>query len=113
MTETEAQKTDYKDPTTGAKLQQQREASYFFRMSRWQQALLQHIKANPHFIQPELRRNEILARLEEPLQDLSISRTTFAWGRLLYTQWRSPHSPFAFSSFFIFSLAHSNTSPNW
>jgi hypothetical protein len=48
--------------------------------SRSQERLVSHIQAHPEFIQPELRRNEILARLQEPLQDLSISRTTFAWG---------------------------------
>jgi methionyl-tRNA synthetase len=43
--------------------------------------LIDHIQKNPHFIQPELHRNTILARLQkEGLKDLSISRTSFSWG---------------------------------
>eukprot|EP00050_Salpingoeca_kvevrii_P003305 m.221047 g.221047 ORF g.221047 m.221047 type:complete len:776 (-) comp10805_c2_seq2:1614-3941(-) len=80
VTENEAQLTDYKDPVTGKPLQKQCEESYFFKMSKFQTALLKHINDNPEFIQPESRRNGILARLEEPLLDLSISRTTFDWG---------------------------------
>lgn len=50
------------------------EASYHFKMSRYQQQLIDHINANPEFIQPESQRNMILSRLQEPLQDLSASR---------------------------------------
>ena len=51
------------------------------RASRYQAQLVEHITANPSFIQPEARRNDILQRLQrEPLLDLSISRTTFDWG---------------------------------
>jgi methionyl-tRNA synthetase len=57
-----------------------KEASYFFRMSRYQDALLEHIEAHPEFIQPVSRRNEILSFVREGLRDLSISRTTFSWG---------------------------------
>lgn len=49
-------------------------------MSKYQQRLIDHINSHPEFVQPDLRRNEILARLKEPLQDLSASRTTFTWG---------------------------------
>jgi methionyl-tRNA synthetase len=80
VTESEAQKTDYKDATTGLPLQKQSESSYFFRMSRFHERIKTHIASDPAFVQPAARRNEILARLEEPLQDLSISRTTFDWG---------------------------------
>ena len=54
--------------------------SYFFRMSKYQERLLAHIEAHPEFIQPDYRRNEISAKLKEPLRDLSVSRTTFDWG---------------------------------
>lgn len=54
--------------------------SYFFKLSEFQEKLIEHIKQNPEFILPEARRNEILKRLEEPLRDLSISRTNFTWG---------------------------------
>lgn len=49
-------------------------------MSKYHQALIDHINNHPEFIQPDYRRNEILSRLKEPLLDLSISRTTFTWG---------------------------------
>ncbi len=56
------------------------EESYFFKLSQFQQQLIQHFERHPEFIQPESRRNEILNRLKEPLKDLSVSRTTFKWG---------------------------------
>ena len=49
-------------------------------MSKYQDALIRHIEANPDFIQPRSRRNEILSFVREGLRDLSISRTTFSWG---------------------------------
>ena len=62
MTENEAAMTDYKDPASGQPLQKRCEESYFFRMSKYQADLLAHIEANPHFIQPAFRKNEILVR---------------------------------------------------
>ncbi|MBW2969760.1 methionine--tRNA ligase [Candidatus Woesearchaeota archaeon] len=56
------------------------EESYFFKLSEFQQQLIQHIEQHQDFIQPESRKNEILNRLKEPLRDLSVSRTTFNWG---------------------------------
>lgn len=56
------------------------EATYFFRMSKYQKQILNHIKENKDFIVPESKRNEILNRLKEPLRDLSISRATVKWG---------------------------------
>lgn len=56
------------------------EETYFFKMSKYQLALIKHIKENKDFIIPESKRNEILSRLKEPLQDLSISRKTVEWG---------------------------------
>ncbi|MCJ7786887.1 methionine--tRNA ligase [Patescibacteria group bacterium] len=56
------------------------EETYFFRMGKYQKQLLEHIKENKSFIFPESKRNEILNRLKEPLQDLSISRATVKWG---------------------------------
>lgn len=80
VTENEAALTDYKDPILGVPLEKRDEESYFFRMSKYHKQLVDHIKANPKFIQPERRKNEMLARLSEPLRDLSISRNTFDWG---------------------------------
>ncbi len=58
------------------------EQNYFFRMSRYQQQLIDHIKENPEFITPERYRNEVLSFLSEPLEDLCISRpkTRLTWG---------------------------------
>lgn len=56
------------------------EESYFFRLSAYQDRLLEHIRNNPDFIAPESRRNEVLRFVESGLNDLSISRTTFSWG---------------------------------
>lgn len=81
VTEREAKEWGYKDPVSGADLKKSKEESYFFRMSKYQQAVIDHIKANPDFIVPEQYRTEILGRLEaEPLEDLCVSRTSFAWG---------------------------------
>ena len=57
-----------------------KEESYFFRISRYQQQLLEHIQKSKNFIVPESKKNEILNRLKQPLQDLSISRATVKWG---------------------------------
>jgi methionyl-tRNA synthetase len=57
-----------------------KETNYFFKLSRYQQTLLEHIKANPEFIQPESRRNEVVAFIERGLHDLSVSRSTREWG---------------------------------
>ena len=59
-----------------------KESNYFFKMSRYQQWLIDHIKANPDFIRPERYKNEVLAFLREPLEDLCISRpkSRIKWG---------------------------------
>jgi methionyl-tRNA synthetase len=56
------------------------EESWFFRLSAYQEKLLAHYAANPGFIRPESRRNEVLRFVEGGLSDLSISRTSFDWG---------------------------------
>jgi methionyl-tRNA synthetase len=58
------------------------EKNYFFRMSAYQEALIRHIEENPDWIAPEIRRNEILGFLRQPLGDLSISRpkSRLKWG---------------------------------
>jgi len=80
ITELEAEAMGFKDPTSGLPLTRMSEESYFFRMSKYQDRLKQHILDNPAFIQPEMYKNNILSRLQEPLGDLSISRTSFTWG---------------------------------
>ncbi|HEX8535234.1 MAG TPA: methionine--tRNA ligase [Allosphingosinicella sp.] len=56
------------------------EESWFFRLSNYQEPLLRHYEANPDFIRPEARRNEVMRFVEGGLSDLSISRTSFDWG---------------------------------
>ena len=56
------------------------EESYFFKLSNYQEFLLKYYEDNPSFIQPKIRRNEILNRVKEGLRDLSITRTSFDWG---------------------------------
>lgn len=77
---TESQLMDGCCPDCGRPTDKLQEESYFFRMSNYQQALIDHIEAHPEFIQPTSRRNEILSFVREGLRDLSISRTSFSWG---------------------------------
>jgi methionyl-tRNA synthetase len=65
---------------SGAPVDWVEEPSYFFRLSAWQQPLLDFYARHPKFIGPEGRRNEVLSFVKGGLRDLSISRTTFAWG---------------------------------
>lgn len=67
-------------PHCGKELRVVKEESYFFRMSKYREALLAHIEANPDFILPESRRNEVVSFIKDELFDLSISRNTFKWG---------------------------------
>ncbi|MEZ4367249.1 MAG: methionine--tRNA ligase [Kofleriaceae bacterium] len=57
-----------------------KERSWFFNLERFAQPLLDHIAANPGFIQPEAYRNEVVSFLRGGLRDLSVSRTSFGWG---------------------------------
>jgi methionyl-tRNA synthetase len=65
---------------SGAPVEWVREPSYFFRLSAWQDRLLAYYEANPDFILPASRRNEVMAFVKSGLGDLSISRTSFSWG---------------------------------
>ena len=69
-----------KCPDCGKELTVLKEESYFFRMSKYADALLKHIDAHPDFILPHSRRNEVISFIKQGLQDLSISRNTFTWG---------------------------------
>jgi methionyl-tRNA synthetase len=64
----------------GAPVEWVEEESYFFRLSAYQERLLAHYDANPEFIGPRERKNEIVSFVKAGLKDLSISRTTFDWG---------------------------------
>ena len=56
------------------------EESYFFRLSKWQDSLLEYYENNPDFISPKSRRNEVISFVKSGLKDLSISRKAFSWG---------------------------------
>lgn len=72
---------DHLCPDCGRALERAKEESYFFRMSKYADRLIQHIEENPQFIQPESRKNEMLNNFLKPgLQDLAVSRTSFDWG---------------------------------
>ena len=76
----EAQLVDDKCPTCGSKVERLKEESYYFRLSKYQQKLLDWYRDHPDFVQPEFRLNEVRTFVEAGLQDLSISRTSFTWG---------------------------------
>ena len=65
---------------TGAKVEWVEEPSYFFRLSNWQEKLLQFYEENKSFILPISRKNEVVSFVKGGLKDLSISRTSFNWG---------------------------------
>lgn len=75
----------YTSPVTGKPLAKRTEKNYFFRLSKYEDRLRAHIEANPDFIRPEARKNEVLGRLRDGLQDVPISRAITAdpasqWG---------------------------------
>ena len=76
ITEKEAESGEFRD------IKQLKEKNYFFKMSKYQQALIDYIESNPQFIQPDHRKNEILGFLRQPLNDLCISRpkSRLNWG---------------------------------
>ncbi|MCG8565181.1 MAG: methionine--tRNA ligase, partial [Desulfobacterales bacterium] len=78
----ERELVDGKCPDHGTEPETIKESNYFFKMSKYQDWLIDHIKNNPDFIRPEQYRNEILSFLKEPLEDLCISRpkTRLTWG---------------------------------
>jgi methionyl-tRNA synthetase len=65
---------------TGAPVIWTEEQTYFFRLSAYADKLLAHYSANPDFIAPEVRRNEVISFVSGGLRDLSVSRTSFDWG---------------------------------
>ncbi|MCF8068647.1 MAG: methionine--tRNA ligase [Desulfobacterales bacterium] len=79
---TEKELVDGKCPDHDAPPEVIKESNYFFKMSKYQGALIDHIRKNPDFIRPERYRNEVLSFLKEPLEDLCISRpkSRINWG---------------------------------
>ena len=78
---TETQLVDGKCPDCGREVKKTKEEAYFFKMSKYQDKLMQYIEENPEFIQPEARKKEMVNNFLKPgLQDLCVSRTSFTWG---------------------------------
>jgi len=78
---TETQLVDGNCPDCHRAVEKTSEDAYFFRLSKYQDWLLEYIKSNPNFIQPKSRANEMIKNFIEPgLEDLCVSRTTFTWG---------------------------------
>jgi methionyl-tRNA synthetase len=80
VTETEAKAHEYKSSVTGKALVRYEEPTYFFRLKKYAPRVLEHIEQHPDFIQPESRRNEVISKLKQGVEDLSISRATLKWG---------------------------------
>lgn len=78
---TESQLVDGKCPDCGREVVRAKEECYFFRLSKYQDRLVQLYEQNPEFLQPKSRLNEMLNNFIRPgLQDLAVSRSTFSWG---------------------------------
>ena len=78
---TESQLVDGKCPDCGRDVEVKSEECYFFRLSKYQDKLVDYIETHPDFIKPESRKNEMLNNFIKPgLQDLCVSRSTFDWG---------------------------------
>ncbi len=74
VTESTARDNEYKSVINDKPLTRYVEPSYFFRLSKWAPKLIEYIEANEHFVQPTARRNEVLSKLKQGVDDLSISR---------------------------------------
>lgn len=78
---TERQLNDGKCPDCGRDVELIKEEAYFFRLSKYQDRMMEYIKNNPEFIQPPSRQNEMINNFLKPgLEDLCVSRTSFKWG---------------------------------
>ena len=76
----ERQLVDGKCPDCGRPVEKMAEESYFFKLSKYQDRILEYIETHPDFIQPVSRRNEMINFIKQGLEDLCITRTTFNWG---------------------------------
>jgi methionyl-tRNA synthetase len=80
VTDTKAKEQEFKSAITGKALARMREQNYYFRLSAFQDRLEKLFADRPDFVRPEARRNEVLSRVREGLQDVPVSRTNFTWG---------------------------------
>lgn len=77
---TESQLVDGCCPDCGRRVEKAQEEAYFFRLSKYQNKILELFEEHPEFLMPDTRRNEMKAFVEQGLEDLCISRSTFDWG---------------------------------
>lgn len=78
---TESQLIDGKCPDCGREVKKASEEAYFFRLSKYQDRLIEYYETHPNFIKPDSRKNEMINNFIKPgLQDLCVSRTSFSWG---------------------------------
>lgn len=78
---TESQLVDGKCPDCGRDVEEAHEEAYFFKLSKYQDRLVEYIESHPEFIQPVSRKNEMINNFIKPgLEDLCVSRTSFKWG---------------------------------
>jgi methionyl-tRNA synthetase len=81
LPENKAKEYEFKSPFNGKPLVRKKEKNYFFRLSKYSDALLKLLEEHPEFVRPDVRRNEVLGRIREGLNDVPISRTGASdWG---------------------------------
>ncbi len=76
----DSQLIEGKCPECGGDVENVEEENYFFKLSKYENALFKHIEENPDFVLPETRKNEVLGTLKQGLRDISVSRATVKWG---------------------------------
>jgi len=76
----DSQLVDGKCPECNREVEYVKEENYFFKLSKYEKRIIEHIEKNPDFITPETRKNEVLGILKQGLRDISVSRTTVKWG---------------------------------
>ncbi len=78
---TDSQLVEGKCPDCGADVKKEKEEAYFFKLSKYQDELMEYINKHPNFIYPESRKNEMINNFLKPgLKDLCVSRSSFSWG---------------------------------
>jgi methionyl-tRNA synthetase len=82
VTESAARENEYRSAISGRELVKYSENNWFFRLGKWVPKLIEHIESNPEFIQPDARRNEVVSKLKQGVEDLCISRRRekLPWG---------------------------------
>ena len=80
VTESTAKKNEFKSEISKKPLVRFKEPTYFFKLTKYVPRVLAYIKEHPEFLRPEIRRNEVISKLEAGVGDLAISRATLKWG---------------------------------